>query len=124
MEASDKDALTCDFAQYYKIYDLDRLDIEKLAILAKGLPSKARIYRSLSGQDTDLDRLILAGIFDRLNLLLFAFAGKKGDKAPESLVNKMMGNEEEEEAKSLYSSGEEFEKKRNELLKKIGGGNG
>lgn len=122
MISLDKNALICDFAEYYNILDIDRLDIFKLAILAVGLPSKSRIYKKMSGQRLDLDNIILAGVFDRLNLILYSFAGKKGSKAPVSLVDSLIGDvKPKKDLKRAYISGKEFEERKQEILRKIGG---
>ena len=39
----DKEALECDLAETYGIYDINTLPISKIAIFAKGLREKSRI---------------------------------------------------------------------------------
>lgn len=120
----DRDALVCDMAQYYKIYEIDKLAFDRLAVFACGLPRDSRIFKKISGQNVDLDSLILAGIFDRLNLLLFSFTGKKGSEAPESMADKLMGKAKPKKDQGLYASGEEFERRKKELIRRMEGENG
>ena len=91
-----------------------------MAILAKELSPNSRIKRSLAGLEVSDDYLLQTLIFDRLNLLLWVQTedGSKGINKPVSLYEKLtaQANHGQEEG---FDSGEDFEKRRMELLTSI-----
>lgn len=92
-----------------------------MAILAKELSPNSRIKRSLAGVDVSNDYLLQSLIFDRLNLLLWVQTedGSKGRNRPASLYDKLTIRVQDNKAKEGFDSGEDFEKKRKELLTSI-----
>lgn len=82
----DRDALFCDFAEYYHLYSLD-MPISIMAVLAWGLPDRSRIKMKVAGIEHPPEMLILGGIFDRLNLLVWFNTkdGQKGVNRPKPL---------------------------------------
>lgn len=77
----------------------------------------------LSGQKVPLDTLLMAGINDRLSLLLWAKTkdGQKGKNRPESLVDALTGEKQVKTDEIVsFDSGEEFEKSRAKLLVEMG----
>lgn len=113
--------MICDLAQFYNIHDYESLDKVRLSIYVNGLPEESRVKRKLSGLKFSLDTIIRAGILDRLSLLLYSFAGKKGSKSPESITDILLGKKNEEKKARAYMSGKEFEERRREILEKIEG---
>lgn len=117
--------MICDLAQYYNIYNYEQLAFNKLAVFVFGLPDDSRLMKKLSGLKVDLNTVIMAGIFDRLSLLLYSLAGSKKNKRPEALTDNLLGKKKTKERRpSGYVSGKEFEKRRQEILKRIGEDNG
>ena len=115
------DALVCDFAEYYHIYDLASIKARTAAVLACGLPPDSRTIRQLSGQKLTLDTYLQAGILDSMQMLIYLYLKKnyKGKyKKPESIINKLsgLGKEDENEIRS-FRTAEEFERARAQLLK-------
>lgn len=98
MLAFDRDALICDLAETYHILDYKALPVETLAVLASGLGDKSRIKRKLSGMDIDLDRFLLAGIFDSLSILVWMKTkdGANNRNRPESVLDLIMGTKQKE----------------------------
>nr|DAE12742.1 MAG TPA: protein of unknown function (DUF5361) [Siphoviridae sp. ctL053]DAE18872.1 MAG TPA: protein of unknown function (DUF5361) [Siphoviridae sp. ctNPp8] len=120
----DEDALVCDLAETYQIYDYIQLPLLKVAVFACGLREDSRIKQKLSKQLVSVDTMLLAGIVDRLSLSLWIQTkdGQKGVNRPKSVVDQLTQKEEKEEREHLvFSSGEEFEKYRKEFFAKIGG---
>lgn len=120
----DEDALVCDLAETYQIYDYSQLPLLKVAVFACGLREDSRIKQKLSKQLVSVDTMLLAGIVDRLSLSLWIQTkdGQKGVNRPKSVVDQLTQKEEKEEREHLvFSSGEEFEKYRKEFFAKIGG---
>ncbi|EGC83656.1 hypothetical protein [Anaerococcus hydrogenalis] len=117
--------MICDLAQYYNIYNYEQLAFNKLAVFVFGLPDDSRIMKKLSGLKVDLNTVMTAGVLDRLSMILYSLAGSKGSKKPETLTSILLGNKKTKEKKpNGYVSGKEFEKRRQEILKRIGENNG
>lgn len=100
MIARDEDALICDFAEVYHIYNLYELPPNQVAILACGLSEDSRIMMSLSGSKIDTKTYLLGMAVDALEMLLWAKTddGQKGKNPPKSVVNALLGIEEEKNA--------------------------
>ncbi len=119
MVAADEDALICDFAETYHIYQWRGLAVKYAAVLAFGLSDDSRIKMALTGRKVSLDRLLMASAVDALNLLVWSKTkdAQKHRNQPKS-VFKMLTEEQDESEKLLsFDSAEEFERKRRELLK-------
>lgn len=99
---ADKDALVCDLAETYGIYEFERLPMRKVAVFACGLRSDSRIKQHFMKQKTDDKTIMLAIIADRIGAIM---SGGKAKSICESLFEK----ESDEEA-MVFSSVEEFEK--------------
>ena len=120
MIAIDRNALVCDLAEYYHVYDMNGLPLETVAILACGLPSGSRIVRKISGSNYDLQTLMTASILDYLAILVW-FQTKDGHKnrnRPKSYVQILTGKKEEPKERS-YASPEEFEAARKRILQGV-----
>ena len=111
-----KEALICDLAEYYQIYDYKEFPPSYIAILAIGLSNDSRIKRHYSGSEVAEDYLLQSLIFDRLNLILWMLGG--GDE-PISLYDLLVGNTSSNKQTTGFDSGEEYEAKRNQLLQTI-----
>ena len=70
----------------------------------------------LSGAKLPPNILLLSGIVDRLNLLLWSKTkdGSKGVNKPKSILDELYNKESDV---SAFTSGEDFEKERNKLIK-------
>lgn len=96
MLKADRDALLCDLAETYRIYDLRSVPVPTLAMLAAGLRDNSRIKTSLSGGRPPRSDLLLAAAVDRLSLLVWAMSedAKRGTNRPKSVLAALMGEEE------------------------------
>jgi hypothetical protein len=112
----DENALICDLAETYHIYNYRQLPPSMVAIFAIGLRDDSRIKMKLSGAKVPPDILLLAGIIDRLNLLLWTKTkdAEKGLNRPKSILSDLYHKENNI---SAFASGKEFEKERNRLIK-------
>lgn len=79
----DEDALVCDFAETYQIYDYRSLPLQLVATLAAGLRDNSRIKLLQAKAPADLETMILATIADNLSLLR---AGMSKDKHPKPFL--------------------------------------
>jgi hypothetical protein len=119
----DEEALICDLAETYQIYDYRKLPLTKVAIFASGLRNDSRIKMKASGQLVPLDTLLLAGISDRLSTLVWFKTedGQKGKNRPTMLVEYLTGKADNDREEVVFNSGKDFEKMRSELIKTGGG---
>ncbi|MGX6962425.1 DUF5361 domain-containing protein [Vagococcus xieshaowenii] len=119
----DEEALICDLAETYNIYDYRQLPLTKVAVFSCGLRDNSRIKMKMSGQQVSLDTLLLANVSDKLGLLVWYKTkdAQKGANQPKSMVETLTNVKTETIRKELvFDSGEEFEKARQALIK--GGG--
>lgn len=124
MIKQDEDALICDLAETYRIYDYRQLPLLQVAVFAYGLRDDSRIKKIISNQVVSLDTLLFASMVDRLSLSLWLQTkdGQKGTNRPNSIVDHLTKKEEKDEKDYLvFKSGEDFEKYRETLLTKMGG---
>lgn len=126
MIAIDEDALICDLAETYQIYDYKQLPLYQVAVFAYGLRDDSRIKQVMSNQIVPLETTLLASIVDRLSLSLWLQTkdGQKGVNRPKSIVDQLTKQDKEERDEREYlvfESGEDFENYRNSLLAKTGG---
>ena len=66
--------------------------------------------------------MLLAGILDRLSIVLYSISSKKAKK-PELITDRLIETKEIKKG-GTFKSGKDYEKRKKELLKAIGGGNG
>jgi len=109
------DALICDFAQYYGIYELEKFDLKYLSILACGLPSESRTKKKLIGFKYSMSELMMASIIDHLAILIAQGVRKKNVKKPQSMVQIMTEKKEENEIQT-FKTPEEFERERKRII--------
>lgn len=115
----DEDALICDLAETYRIYDYRQLPPLKVAVFAFGLSDYSRIKMKASGQIVSLDTLLLAGISDKLSTLVWFQTedGQKGKNRPTMITDLLTKKESERNEDVLvFSSGEDFIKVRDQLI--------
>lgn len=109
MTAADEDALVCDFAETYHVYDYRSLPLRTAAALAQGLEPDSRVMRRLCGAEVRTDTLLMAAIADRLGTLIWMFTedGSKGKNPPKYFLDTLLHREAEKETAG-FNSGEDF----------------
>lgn len=122
----DEDALICDLAETYQIYDYKQLPLNQVAVFAYGLRDDSRIKQIMSDQIVSLEITLLANIVDRLSISLWLQTkdGQKGVNRPTSIAEMLTKNHKEERDERdylVFESGEDFENYRKALLAKTGG---
>lgn len=65
----DENALICDLAETYQIYDYRSLPVKLVATLSAGLRDESRIKLKAAGLPVSLETIILAAIADNLTML-------------------------------------------------------
>lgn len=121
MIALDEDALICDLAETYHIFDYRSLPARRVAAFAVGLRESSRIRMKLAGVSCPTDTLLLAAAVDRLSLLWWAKTrdAEHGRNRPELICDQLAGKTRRRRGNAVFSSGEAFERKRRELLSRM-----
>lgn len=108
----DEDALICDLAETYHIYDYRSLPPRLVATLSAGLRDNSRIKMAAAKTPVPLDEILLAIIADRIEAFRYGFSSDagKGFKRPISIYETIMGegNNREDTVKG-FATAEEFE---------------
>lgn len=91
MLAFDRNALICDLAETYHIYDYRALPVNTLAALACGLRADSRIKLKLSGIAEVSNEVLLIQIFDILQLMRYQWFATKKDAPPKLLSEILIG---------------------------------
>lgn len=119
----DEDALLCDFAETYHIYDIYQHPCEYIATLAVGLRDDSRIMMKLKGLRVSPELLALSCAADSLRTYIWAKTkdGKKGRNRPASILELMEtisgGGKKETQDVRGFESGEDFMEAWNRLSK-------
>lgn len=97
MIATDEDALICDFAETYHIYDMRQFPVLYIATLAKGLRQDSRIMMAVNGLKVDLNTLLLAHIADNtaINTWFKTKDAQYGNNRPPSMIKTLTRKDSE-----------------------------
>ena len=111
MLSADRDALICDLAEVYGIFDHRALPATLLAALTVGLREDSRIKMKLAGQKLTKLETLAAATVDRLSMLVWLNSedGRKGENRPVSVLSMLLGEEPEEKPVEGFETAEEFE---------------
>ena len=117
MIKENENALICDFAETYNIYDYKQLPLSRVAVLAYGLRDDSRIKRILRKEKAPIETILLVSIVDRLSLLLWAKTkdGQKNRNRPKSLMGSLFP-QNADAGVVAFGSAEEFEERRKKLM--------
>ena len=120
MIACDEEALICDLAETYGIFDYRALPLKLVATLSVGLRENSRIKMKLSGVKTTTDTMLLASAVDRLSMLVWAKTedGQNNVNRPKSILAILTGNEEESDVVA-FETVEEFEAERERIIRQV-----
>lgn len=110
----DRDAVICDLAETYGVFDYARLPIMLTATLCAGLHENSRIKRKLSGVNEVPAEYTLVHIADALTMLLNAMAGNK--QKPELYSDLMTGKRKTGRKKSGFNSIDDFNTARKKFI--------
>ena len=122
MIATDEDALICDLAETYQIYDYRRLPLKMVAVFSFGLRENSRIKMKMNDIEVPFETMLLAGIQDKLNVLIWQQTkdGMNGRNYPKSMVAMLTKSQQASKTSDLigFESSEDFLKEREKLLRK------
>lgn len=110
MLATDEDALICDMAETYHVFDIWGLPVETLAVLASGLRDNSRIKMKLAGLEFIPVEFVLPHIADNLALYLYSFSkdAKYKRNMPKMFTDIMSGKSKKEKDIKAFASGADF----------------
>lgn len=110
MIVTDEDALICDLAETYHIYDYKSLSPLRVAAFSVGLRENSRIKLKMNNAKYPIETLLQAMIVDRLSILVWMRTkdGRDGTNKPQSILSKLLGEAEEKDVVS-FETPEEFE---------------
>lgn len=103
----DEDALICDLAETYHIFDYRSLPVQLVATLSSGLRDDSRIMLRAAGSTVSMETIILASIADNLSLIRASFS--KDAKKPPLFSEAIMGAKDK--PVMGFKSASEFEAK-------------
>ena len=116
MLAIDRNAVICDLAETYCIYDYRRVPGRTLGILTAGLGENTRIGKKVNGVRGTVTEVLLAQILDGVRWLCWAQTedGKKGKRRPDSVAAGFFVSEDKNKTKAM--SVDDFEKIRQRIV--------
>lgn len=117
MIKTDEDALICDLAETYQIYNYRSLPVPLVATLAAGLRDDSRIRLKQNKQRVSNTDLLLAVIADRLGLILSMYSGEPLEDYFTTSVFEEGVLPEKKSAVQKFATVEEFEAARNRFIK-------
>lgn len=119
MMATDENALICDLAETYHIFDYKSLPLSKVAIFSVGLREDSRIKMRMNEVIHPLNSILLAAIADRLSFIAWTKTvdSQKGINRPSSILNHLLGIEKEKEVEG-FATVDEFENRWEEIVKR------
>lgn len=118
---TDRNALLCDLAETYGIYDIKAHPATRVALFAAGLRDDSRIKMKLAGVRVSNEILLLAQAVDRLSVLIWQNTkdGGKGRNKPPSVVEKILYGDSSKKIKTNgFSTPEAFWGARAKILER------
>lgn len=91
MLSFDRDALICDLAETYHVYDYRALPVMTLAALASGLRPDSRIKLKMANIKETSSEVLLIQIFDLLQMMRYQWFATKKDPPPKLLSDVLIG---------------------------------
>ena len=118
MMAVDKDALICDMAETYQIYDISRVPVPLLGTLAVGLRDDSRIKMKINGVKAGPETMLVANLVDLVQWLVWSKTkdAEHGRNKPKSVAKKLYEREHIDRSRDLAPS--QYEEIRNRILKR------
>lgn len=112
MVSANREALICDFAETYGIYDFRALPVSTLATLAVGLRDDSRIKMHMHGAKISRLETLLAAAVDRLSMLWWAKTedGQRNANRPKSMLSILSGDPVKTDSNiEAFETADEFE---------------
>lgn len=122
MIACDEQALICDLAEVYHIYNYREWPVSLIATLSVGLRADSRILMKLNKEIVSIDTILLTSVVDQLNIMIWQNTkdGREGRNKPKLLMPTIMASTTKNT--EGYYTVDDFEAERKRLLNKLEGG--
>lgn len=120
MISNHEEALICDLAETYRIYDYKSLPPSVVATFSIGLRDNSRTKIAMSGQKAPLETILLAVIADRLAVLIWSKTkdAEHGRNKPKPIAESLLPKEEKEDDVIVFKSADDFEKELQRIRKR------
>jgi len=117
----DEEALICDLAETYGIFDMESLPVQTVATLSIGLRGDSRIKLAAAGRKVGTTDALLATIADYLAMIFWTKTkdGQKGRNRPKSIREALENGNKKDNEIVGFESVEEFERAREALLEEV-----
>ena len=117
----DEDALVCDLAETYGIFDYESLPVQTVATLSIGLRGDSRIKLAAAGRKLGTTDALLATVADYLAMIFWTKTkdGQKGRNRPKSIREALENGNKKDNEIVGFESVEEFEQAREALLEEV-----
>lgn len=118
MISADEEALICDIAETYHVFDYRQLPLKTVAILAAGLRENSRIKIKMAGLSVPLETMLLAHVADGVDMLMWSRTedGKKNRNRPQSILQLITKENKENPVKGFHTA-EDFEIERARIMR-------
>ena len=118
MLATNEDALICDFAETYHIFNYRQYKPKYIATLAVGLRDDSRIKMIINRNKLTFDQYVLVAILDCLKMLVWLNSADaaKGENRPELILDRLFNNIESEV--ESYDTPDDFEEARKAIIER------
>lgn len=118
MLETDEDAVTCDMAETYGIFDIESIDIGLLATLCSGLRSNSRIKMKIAGVRSSYEQVGLAALIDGVNTLVWMLSNssQEGTEKPPSVLKALTMDQKEDDT-VLFEDGDSFMEAREMMMR-------
>ena len=117
----DEEALICDLAETYGIFDYESLPVQTAAALSIGLRGDSRIKLAAAGRKLGTTDALLATIADYLAMIFWTKTkdGQNGRNRPKSIREALENGNKKDNEIVGFESVEEFERAREALLEEV-----
>lgn len=121
MLAVDSEAVVCDLAETYHVYDMRSIPSRTLATLAAGLKPESRIMMRVSGMQATRMEILLAVIADGINNLVWFKTkdARHGRNRPARILDEILGRKRAADPVVGFESAEDFEEARRRILMEV-----
>ena len=116
---TDSDALECDLAETYHIYNYKELPLKKVALFSVGLREESRIKMKILNIKYPFKTILMSDIADKLAMLLWIYQGAKKNEKPDLILPKLFDVEMSkfnDKAIVSFASIEDFEEERKRII--------
>lgn len=119
MISIDEDALMCDLAEVYHIYDYKSLPVSLVAAFSCGLRDESRIKMKISDAKVSLNTVLLACILDKVNWIAWSKTedGHRNANHPKSILSIILGQSDGDKDVLVFNDSDDYESVRNSFRK-------